>query len=431
VSQRRPLSRRAGDGRSAAPVRHVHLGLGGFFRAHQAVYSERSGDRDDWGIAAFTGRSAALAETLTRQDTLYTLVTRSESDDQFDLVSSLSACHPADDNDAFLGYLASPQVRVLTLTVTEAGYHGTVPARLVAGLAARRRADAGPLAIVPCDNLPGNGDITARVVEQVAQHEDPGLASWIRGSVSFVTTVVDRITPRLDPADRELVAARTGREDQAPVVTEPFSEWILSGEFPGGRPAWEDAGATFTDDITGFEQRKLWLLNGGHCLLGYAGSLRGHETVAAAVADETCRAWLEQWWQEASQHLDLPDADIAAYQASLLSRFANHRIRYPLAQIAGDGSLKLPIRVLPVVRAERGLGRLPLGGLRILAGWLCHLRGEGAAVSDPRAADLTDLARGPLDGAAGRVMSSLDPELGDDDAAVAAIAALAQELCRS
>jgi fructuronate reductase len=431
VSQRRPLSRRTGDGRPAPPISHVHLGLGNFFRAHQAVYTEHSHDRDDWGIASFTGRSAALAEALTRQDGLYTLVTRSASDDQFDLVSSLSACHPADDHESFLAYLASPQVRVLTLTVTEAGYHGTVPARLVAGLAARRAAGAGQLAVVPCDNLPDNGAVTARVVQRCAGQLDPELATWIGESVSFVTTVVDRITPRIDPADRELVAAKTGRDDQVPVVTEPFSEWILSGEFPGGRPAWEDSGATFTDDITGFEQRKLWLLNGGHCLLAYAGSLRGHDTVAEAVADETCRAWLEQWWQEASQHLDLPEENVAAYRASLLSRFTNRRIGYPLAQIAGDGSLKLPIRVLPVVRAERGLGRLPLGGLRILAGWLCHLRGAGAAVSDPRATELTELARGPLDVATHRVMSSLDPELGDDDAAVAAIAALAQELCGS
>jgi fructuronate reductase len=431
VSQRQPLSRRTGDGWPAAPIGQVHLGLGNFCRAHQAVYTEHSHDHDDWGIAAFTGRSAALAETLSRQDGLYTLVTRSESDDKFDLVSSLSACHPADDHDAFLAYLASPQVRVLTLTVTEAGYHGSVPARLVAGLAARRAAGAGPVAIVPCDNLPDNGAVTARVVQRFAEQLDPGLATWIGESVSFVTTVVDRITPRLDPADRELVAARTGRDDHAPVVTEPFSEWILSGDFPGGRPAWEDSGATFTDDITGFEQRKLWLLNGGHCLLAYAGSLRGDHTVAEAVADETCRAWLEQWWQDASHQLDLPEEDIAAYRASLLTRFANRRIGYPLAQVAGDGSLKLPIRVLPVVRAERRLGRLPLGGLWILAGWLCHLRGAGVAVSDPRAAELTRLARGPLDGATRRVMRSLDPELGDDDGAVAAIAALAQELCGS
>jgi fructuronate reductase len=430
VSELRPLSRRTGDGRPVAPIGQVHLGLGSFFRAHQAVYTESSDDRDDWGIAAFTGRSAALAELLTGQDCLYTLVTRSASDDRFDVVSSLSACHPADDRESFLRYLASPQVRVVTLTVTEAGYQrdAAVLTRLVEGLAGRRRAGAGALAIVPCDNLPGNGAVTARVVTRVADLLDPGLASWITESVSFVTTVVDRITPRLDPADRDRVAAMTGRDDQAPVITEPFREWILSGEFPSGRPAWERAGATFTDDITGFEQRKLWLLNGGHCLLGYAGSVRGHDTVADAVADETCRDWLEQWWREASEQLALPNDDIAAYQASLLTRFANHRIRYQLAQIGADGSLKLPVRVLPVVRAERSLGRQAVGGLRILAGWLCHLRGAGVAISDPRAAELIDAAVGPLDVAARQVMTALDPELGDDDAAVETVTMLVHEL---
>lgn len=432
------LSRSAGDGRPVAPVRHVHLGLGNFFRAHQAWYTEHSPDRDEWGIAAFTGRSAELAETLTGQDALYTLVTRSESGDDVDVISSLSACHPAQDHESFLRYLSSPSVRLLTLTVTESGYRrsadgepmSTVPARIVAGLAARRAADAGPLAVVCCDNLPDNGQVTARVVSELADRLDPGLAAWIAESVSFVGTVVDRITPRLAPPDLELVTAATHRVDRAPVVTEPFSEWVLSGSFPAGRPDWEQAGAVFTDDVAPFEQRKLWLLNGGHCLLAYAGSLRGHDTVADAVADETCRGWLEQWWQEASAHLSMSAAEVSAYQASLLTRFANHRLRYPLAQIAGDGSQKLPIRVVPVVHAERALGRVPIGSLRILAAWLCHLRGAGAAISDPRAAELVDLAGGPLGVAARHVLNALDPALGEDDEVVETVHALAQELSR-
>jgi fructuronate reductase len=435
TGSRAGLSRRHGDGRPLTPVGHVHLGLGSFFRAHQAWYTERSPDRDEWGIAAFTGRSARLADTLTGQDALYTLVTRSDSADAFDVISSLSACHPAQDHESFLRYLSSSSVKLLTLTVTEAGYladadgdpMGSVPARIVAGLAARRAADAGPLAIVSCDNLPDNGHATARVVGQIAEQVDPTLASWISESVSFVGTVVDRITPRLEAADLDLVAAATRRNDLAPVLTEPFSEWVLSGAFPAGRPAWQHAGASFTDDIAPFEDRKLWLLNGGHCLLAYAGSLRGHDTVAAAVADGTCRAWLEQWWDEAAAELSLPAADIAAYRASLLARFANGRLRYALAQIAGDGSQKLPVRVLPVVQAQRQRGLLPVGGLRILAGWLCHLRGGRVAVDDPRAAELVGLASGPLDVAARRVLTALDRALGDDDAVVATTHELAQE----
>jgi fructuronate reductase len=432
-----PLSRRGGDGREIAPVRQVHLGLGGFFRAHQAWYTEHSPDRDEWGIAAFTGRSHDLADTLTSQDSLYTLVTRSTSEDRFEVVSSLSACYSGSDQPSFQAHLASPEVRLLTLTVTEAAYRrdstsglDSVPRRLVAALAARRAADAGPITVVPCDNLPGNGAALQRILGEVAAEVSGSLAGWMAESVSFVDTVVDRITPRLDPAELGLVADATGRTDRAPVVTEPFSEWVLRGCFIAGRPAWERAGARFTDTIEPFEHRKLWLLNGGHSLLAYAGSLRGHRTVAEAVADQTCLRWLDEWWREASTQLELPDSAIADYRAALLDRFGNHRIRHLLAQIAADGSQKLPIRVVPVVLAERGAGHSSVGGLRILAGWLCHLRGDGVPVSDPLAAELTDLVRGPLHGAAGRLLSWLDPALGDDGLVVTTVSELASDLQR-
>ena len=160
---------------------------------------------------------------------------------------------------------------------------------------------------------------------------------------------------------------------------------MISGAFPGGRPGWEDAGATITDEIEPYEHRKLWLLNGAHSILAYAGSARGHQTVAEAVADDTCRDWMQQWWAEASRHLDLPAADVAAYRAALLERFANPRMHHRLAQIAADGSQKLPVRILPVLRRERAAGRMPEGATRALAAWVCHLRGAGAPVDDVRA----------------------------------------------
>jgi fructuronate reductase len=456
----RPLSR-ARDGRPAAPVRHVHLGLGNFFRAHQAWYTEHAPDAADWGIAAFTGRSTALASALAAQDGLYTLGTRAADDDHFAVISSVSAAHPGADHASWLGYLASPDVQVVTLTVTEAGYlrgsdgggdggldtgHPavqadltalrsdpaapvrTVPGRLAAGLAARRRAGAGPLTVVPCDNLPGNGPAAHRVLTDFAVLLDPSLEQWITESVRFVTTVADRITPRLTAQDPAVVQARTGISDRAPVVTEPFSEWVLSGSFAAGRPAWHEAGATFTDHIGPFEQRKLWLLNGGHCLLAYAGALRGHRTVAGAIADQVCRGWLQQWWDEAAQHLNLPAGSIAAYQAALAGRFGNPRIRYLLAQVATDGSVKLPVRILPVLRAERTAGRLPPGAIRVLAAWVCHLRGLGAPISDPRAAELTAQAAGPLTGAVRAVLACLDPALGADQDLIAATEAQINEL---
>ena len=193
----------------------------------------------------------------------------------------------------------------------------TAPARLAAGCAARRRADAGPLTLVPCDNLPGNGAVAARVVRDLAELVDPALADWIDRSVSCVTTVVDRITPRTTPDDRRAVAEATGVDDCCPVGTEPFHEWVLSGAFPAGRPQWDKAGATLADDIDPYEDRKLWLLNGAHSLLAYAGSARGHQTVAEAVADDTCREWMQQWWTEASRHIDLPADVLDNYRAAL------------------------------------------------------------------------------------------------------------------
>jgi fructuronate reductase len=453
------LSRGAGQGRAAAPVRLVHLGLGNFFRAHQAWYTEHAPDAGDWGIAAFTGRSPTAADTLSAQDCLYTLITRARDRDRFQVISSLSRAHAATDHQAWLGYFGSSGVTAVTITVTEAAYlrgadggldvdrpevqadlEGlrrdpsalvrTTPARLLAGIWARRRADAGPIALVPCDNVPGNGAIAERVVRDLAELVDPDLAAWLTGSVAIVTTMVDRITPRTTPEDLDAVRDGTGIDDRSPVVTEPFSEWVVSGSFPAGRPAWEGAGATFTDDVTPFEHRKLWLLNGAHSLLAYAGSIRGHTTVAEAVADDTCRDWLEQWWSEASPKLGQPAADVAAYRAALLERFANARMHDRLDRIAADGSQKLPIRIVPVLRAERAAGRMPEGATRVLAAWVCHLRGIGAPVTDARADDVMPLAAGKLSEAVARILGALDPALGADADVVGTVVDESEQLAR-
>jgi fructuronate reductase len=346
-------------------------------------------------------------------------------------------------------------VHVLTVTVTEAGYRRqasgavdladpevaadvealradpaaavrTAPGRLVAGLLARRRADAGPLALVPCDNLPENGRVLATVLHGLAEAVDPSLQEWMAGAVGVVTTMVDRITPEPTDAERRAVQAATGRDDRCPVATEPFSEWVLCGRFPGGRPAWDAAGAVLTGDIAPFEERKLWLLNGGHSLLAYAGPLRGAATVDEAVADPVCRGWLEGWWDACAPHLRLPDADVADYRAALLERFANPRMRHSLAQIASDGSQKLPVRVLPVLRRELAAGRLPESAVTVLAAWVLHVRGSCVPLRDVRADDLRLRAEGPA--AVPRLLAVLDPALADDDALVAAVRGRVEDL---
>ncbi|WP_433292448.1 mannitol dehydrogenase family protein [Actinoplanes sp. CA-030573] len=422
-------------------MRILHLGLGNFFRAHQAWYTAATPGAGDWPIAAFTGRSAEAAVRLNAQHGRYTLLVRGPERDQAEIIGAIDHAYPASDDQAWRELLASSRTAVLTLTVTEAAYlrgagggldesraaadvaawlRGdpvrTVPGRLMAGLAERRVSGGGPIAIVPCDNLPANGEAAARVVLDFTSLAEPALVPWIRDNVSFVTTMVDRITPRTTPEDVRTAAELTGFDDAVPVVTEPYSEWVLSGVFPAGRPEWEAAGARFVADVTAHEQRKLLLLNGGHSLLAYAGGPRGHETVAEAVADPECRAWLDQWWDEAGRYVPLPPGELAEYRAALVTRFSNARIRHKLAQIAADGSQKVPIRVLPVLRGEVQAGRIPPGAVRILAGWIDHLRGLGVPVDDAGAKPFQERASAVRD-----VLALLVPDLADDDALVAAV----------
>ena len=444
-------------GRPAAPVRIAHLGPGNFFRAHQAWYTEHAPDAAEWGIAAFAGRRGVVARDLAAQDGLYTLLVRAADGDRPEIVSAVSTVSA--ELDDWRKCFARPELALVTTTVTEAGYrrapdggldtgdpevaadiaaltaHGTdaevvtAPGKLALGLAVRRAHDLPGLAVVPCDNVPDNGAMAARVVGELAaavdDGRDPGLAAWIGEHVAFVTTMVDRITPHTTDDDRAAVRERLGVDDPVPVVTEPYVEWVLSGEFPQGRPRWEDVGARFVDDIVPWEHRKLWLLNGSHSLMAYAGTLRGHETVEQAIGDPVVRGWVEQWWDDAARHLPLPAEEITAYRAALLERYANPRIRHLLRQIAADGSQKVPIRILQAVRAELADGRVPTGAARVLAAWVCHLRGQGAPVADVAAEEFVALAAGDLEDAVGRVLARLDVT---DARLAAAVTTLAGEL---
>jgi fructuronate reductase len=445
------LSRSLPDMPSAAPVRMVHIGVGNFHRAHQAWYTAHSPDAGEWGYAAFTGRSARMVDALAPQDGLYTLITRSAEGDSFELIGTLSAVHAAAEHETYLDYLSRPEVAVVTITVTEAGYlrgadgHldagrdvviadvdvlrsdprkqvGSLPARLVAGLLARRAAGAEALTILSCDNLPENGPVTQTVVTDLAVLVDETLPDWIDSHVDFATSMVDRITPATTDEDRSLIEKECGYLDTSPVPTEPFSEWVVSGGFPAGRPRWEDAGAKLVDDVEPFERRKLWLLNGSHSMLAYAGSIRGYATIDEAIADPNCRSWVEAFWDEASRYLTLPPSDIAEYRAALVTRFSNPRVRHQLAQIAPDGSIKLRVRTLPTVRAERSAGRVPIGCATTIAAWVLHLRGLGAPIKDPGAGPAQKAANsGELREAVPAVLDVLDAGLGSDSHFVDAV----------
>ena len=392
-----PRLTRAEHGRSAAPIRIIHLGIGNFTRAHQAWYTEHAPDAAQWGIAGFTGRSRRMVDKLDPQGNVYTLITSAPEGDSFEVISSISSMHEGGDMEALRKYFVDPNVSIVTSTVTEAGYkrdaHGnlnvhdtdvsedlaklrndvnaselsTVPARIVAGLEARRAAGADAITILPCDNLAGNGAAFRRVVEQAIEAVDPTLLEWTRDNVAWATSMVDRITPATTDAELRTVAETKGWYDAAPVRTEPFLEWVIQGDFPKGRPAWDEAGAVITDDVEPYEQRKLWMLNGSHSTLAY-------------------------------------------YRAKLLERFSNPRIHHHLFQIATDGSQKLPVRIVPVAKHALAEGREITAPARAIAAWIVFLRRFG----DTQAKDvnLDEVKKLANSGDVTSAVSYLDKDLG-------------------
>ncbi|HJB63778.1 MAG TPA: mannitol dehydrogenase family protein [Candidatus Microbacterium pullistercoris] len=398
------------------PVRIIHMGLGAFHRSHLAWYTAHAGDSEQWGIAAYTGRSAGLADDLTAQDGLYTLVVRSPAGDEAERIGSIVRAHPGTDIPSFLNDVAAPETVIVSVTITEAAYAEdqtsldrtlladavgddlatarpvTAIGRLVLGLEARRRAGSGALALVSCDNLPDNGGVLRRAVRTVAAGV-AGLVGWIDAHVSFVSSSVDRITPRLSDEEATELTQRYG--DRAPVVAEPYSDWVIAGEFPAGRPRWEVAGARFTDDLEPWEARKLWLLNGAHTLLASLGRLRQHHTVSEAIADAECLRAVDGYWDEACRHLPT-ELKLDEYRAALLDRFRNPRIRHLLAQIAVDAETKLRVRIAPVAERERRAGRSGDACAAVIAAWV---------TINGRARDRSDVER---------AVASLSPALGAD-----------------
>jgi fructuronate reductase len=384
---------------TARPARIVHIGVGSFSRAHQAWYTARADPSGEWGIVAFTGRNPGVAEVLSRQDGLYTLIERGPREDRLEVIDSICDARPGSDVDGLITVIAAPRTALVTLTVTEAGYVlgaggdaiPSVPMRLALALASRRDAGAGPVAIVSCDNVHANGTKLRELTLAAAEEIGRGVRVWIEDEVSFVSTSVDRITPGTTVEDRLLVQREIDRTDDAPVVCEPFTDWVLCGEFPAGRPRWEDAGARFVADVEPWELRKLWLLNGGHSLLAYLGLLRGHVSVDDAAGDPEVDPALDRFWELAQRYLPARDMDLRSYRRDLKQRFANGRIAYPLAQIAGDGVAKLRNRVVPVVQASIAVGDSAEAALRVIAAWSQWIGGVTDVAAVDASADLTPI----------------------------------------
>jgi fructuronate reductase len=390
----------------------VHLGIGAFMRAHQAVFTDRAmaaGDRD-WGIVGASLRSPAVRDMLAPQDGLFT-VTENGADGadgaSTRLIGSVRDVVVASAaNDALHHALVAPDTAIVSLSVTEKGYHrradgsldlaavertgGTLYHHLARAFAGRRDAGIGGLSLVSCDNLAGNGGVLAASLGAWLDHVDPSLGSWFAGECTCPSTMVDRIVPAVTPADLDAVEAMLGVRDEAAVLTEPFAQWVIEDDFAGRRPRWDAVGAQIVADVAPYETAKLRMLNGAHSALAYFGLQAGLRYVHEAIGDPVIGPSVERLMRdEAAASLNpAPGQDLTAYADALLARFVNPTLRHALRQIASDGSQKIPQRWLASLEANRERGRTCPETLSALAAWILHGRGDGGPVADPRAAEL-------------------------------------------
>lgn len=388
---------------SARDVGIVHLGVGAFHRAHQAAFTEDAVEAcgGDWGICGVTQRSRAVLDQIGPQDGLYTILTRAPDGAAARVIGVVrEVLFAGSDVDRVLRRIADSAVRVITLTVTEKGYRHdpstgrlhredagtradlagappqTVVGQLVRGLQERMHNDAGPIAVLCCDNLSENGRMLANLVTHFVEMQPAadanGTLSWIEEQVRFPSSVVDRIVPAATAEDRAAVRRMIGLHDEGAVVTEPFRQWVIEDSFPGGRPRWEAAGALLTADLGPYELLKLRMLNGAHSALAYLGALAGCETISDTVAHDAFGTVAQQLMRmDVRPTLNVPaDLDVSAYERQLLERFANPALRHRTVQVAMDGSQKLPQRLLPTLRARRAAGAEPRWVALAVAAWM-------------------------------------------------------------
>jgi mannitol 2-dehydrogenase len=385
----------------------VHISVGSFHRSHQAMYFDELAQRritSAWGVVGVGLHRPEMREALSAQDGLYTVVVRGASGDHARVVGVIRRyLFAPEDTEAVIATLADARTRLVTLTITANGYAGDRPEALVflvEALARRRRDGLAPFTVLSCDNLPDNGALARAAVLACAQAREDRLADWIATHAAFPSSVVDRITPKTSAADRQLLAARFGVDDRWPVMTEPFSQWVIEDEFCDGRPPLDEVGAQFVTDARPYALIKTRLLNGSHCALGPLGYLAGHRTAPAALADPVFRSFIVRLMADEVQPLlpRVPGVNPVAYRNTLLARLANPSLADGLARLCRNASAKVPLHVLSSIRAARAAGRPhPLLTLAV-AGWLRYLRGVDErgiafALEDPRAERLRALAR--------------------------------------
>jgi fructuronate reductase len=422
-----PVDRLVRPNGPTAGIGIIHLGLGAFFRAFGVPWiaeAARAGG-GDWGILGVSLRSPSVRNALKPQGYAYTAVELAPTGERCQVIENVHDMLVApEDPEALLTAMSNPSVRIVSLTVTEKGYcHNpatgkldldhpdivydlagelpkSAPGFLVRALQARRAAGRPPFTVLCCDNLPNNGRVVRGAVLDLAREVDPELADWIEAEGRFPSTMVDRIVPATKPEDIARLEQLAGYHDAAPVMHEPFRQWVIEDNFVGGaRPDFAAVGVQLVDDVTPYEHMKLRMLNGAHSSLAYLGYLAGHETIAETTGDPVFAGFVEHLWKnEIIPALTPPDGvDLHAYADELLERFRNPAIRHRTWQIAMDGSQKLPQRILGTLQENLDAGRASPGLLLALAAWMRYVggtdeKGDPIDVQDPLADKLRQIS---------------------------------------
>ncbi|MCW2822380.1 MAG: Mannitol dehydrogenase domain protein [Marmoricola sp.] len=395
--------------RSAVGHGIVHLGVGGFHRAHEAMYVDAlldQGSSTDWGITGvgLLDQDRAMRDVMRAQDCLYTLVVKNldGSTDARVIGSIVDYLFAPEDPEAVLERMADPATRIVSLTITEGGYHvnqstgafddsdpdiqadirndgppATAFGFITEALARRRTAGTEPFTVMSCDNIQGNGTVAHEMVTAFARLRDPELGDWIGEQVAFPNSMVDRITPVTTDADRQLLAKNYDLDDGWPVVCEPFAQWALEDHFALGRPEFERVGVQVVDDVGPYELMKLRLLNASHqamCYLGYLSGYRyAHEVAGDPLFSDFVLGYMDE---EATPTLEpVPGVDLADYKRQLIKRFANPEIKDTMARLCAESSDRIPKWLVPVIRHQLAHG----GGVRrsalVVAAWARYAEG--------------------------------------------------------
>lgn len=401
----------------------VHLGLGAFWRAFGLPWIEDAMRQEagDWAVLGVSLRSPVVRDALKQMRNRYHVLEKGAGEENLRKVSALKGVLVApEDPAAVVSAMADARIKLVTLTVTEKGYHlnsatggldvshpdiqhdlenledpKTTIGFIVAALAKRRTAGVAPFTCISCDNLPNNGHALQCAVVDFAQLFDPELASWIELNCAFPSTMIDRIVPATTMADIAEVERMTGEVDEGAVISEKFRQWVIENKFCGPRPAFEKAGAILTDDVSAYEKMKLRCLNGTHSAIAYIGVVAGIKTVSDAMENDVIRGYVKNLWRDeiVPSFQAPPGVAIEKYTQDLMARYCNPSIQHKTLQIAMDGSKKLPQRILDTMANNLTQGHQITGLAHVVAAWIRHLQendeqGNQFAINDPMADEL-------------------------------------------